>query len=714
MSEAAHRLPLGFLYAKTAAGTRVKKADLALIFSEVPAAAAGCMTQSRARAASCARNATLLPSASARAVITNSGNANSMTGPEGPLANRRMALALAEALGVAEEAILTCSTGVIGVPLPIGKIVAAVLALVHALGPDPQPVAEAIMTTDTEVKVATREVFLGGDRVSLLGIAKGSGMVHPNMATTLGYVLTDAAVTPSALDAMLRAAVDDSFNMISVDRDTSTNDAVLCLANGLAENPTIDDASSPEGKLLAAAITEVCRALARAVAADGEGARRLLTVKLTGADTRDGARALARSVVESNLTKAAMFGADPNWGRMLAAMGARAAELDLPLSPDHVRLTLQGTLVFDGKPVAFDADGVRSLLRRREIAIDIRVGDGPHEATAWGCDLSYDYVRINADYAAVLVDSPEGPVRRDTRLENKTPELKADTLVQALRYIERFSGTRAVIKYGGAAMIRDDLKDRFAEDVRLLRAVGLQPIIVHGGGTEISRVLESMGQTSRFIDGLRVTEEAHLRVVEMVLCGQINGQIVAALTRAHARAVGLSGKDGGLVSARKLLSPSGADLGFVGEVTRVDPTLLELLLGQGYLPVLSPIGMGEDGQTYNLNADAVAAETAIACRAKKLIYISDGPGILSSDGQLISEISADELATRVEDGTLDGGMVLRAQSVLRALSGGVESAHIIDGRIPHNVVAELFTSRGVGTMIRAGVPGKGEEVTRGD
>lgn len=714
MSDGPRKVPLGFLFAKAAAGTRVKKPDLALVFSEVPASAAGCLTQSKARAPSCERNATLLPSSGIRAVITNSGNANSLTGEDGVVANLRMAQAVAALLGVTEDEILTCSTGVIGMPLPVGKIVAAVPALVEALGVDPVPAAEAIMTTDTTVKIASREVFLGGDRVSVLGIAKGSGMVHPNMATTLGYILTDAAVTPAALDKLLRAAVDESFNMVSVDRETSTNDAVLGLANGLAENQLVDSDTSPEGKLLGGAFVEVCKALARAVAADGEGARRLITVHLTGARSRDEARAMARAVVESNLTKAAIFGGDPNWGRVLASIGARAAEIGAELPLGRVRLVMQDMLVYDGKPVHFDADGLRALLRRREVSIEVRVGDGEHEATSWGCDLSYDYVRINADYAAVIVESPEGPVRRDTRLEHKTPELKADALLQALRYIERFSGTRAVIKYGGAAMLRADLKDRFAEDVRLLQAVGLSPIIVHGGGPEISRTLEKMGQSSRFVDGLRVTEAEHLKVVEMVLAGQINGDIVAALTRAGARAVGLSGKDGSLISARKLASPSGADLGFVGEVVRMNPSIIELLIGQGFLPVLSPIGMGEDGHTYNLHADAVAAETAVASKAKKLIYLTDVPGILSSNGQLISELSAEELAARVEDGTVQGNVLRTAQSILRALAGGVESVHIIDGRIPHNVVAELFTSRGVGTMIRAGVPGKGEEVTRGD
>jgi acetylglutamate kinase len=715
MSEVtSHRAPQGFLFASVASGVRLKKSDLALIFCEVEAIGAGCVTQSKARAAAVEWCAARVPGDAFRAIVINSGNANSMTGPEGALANARMAAAVAGALGVPVDGVLTCSTGVIGLPLPVAKIEAAVPRLVAGLGLDPTPVAEAILTMDTTTKLASREVFLGGDRVRVLGVAKGSGMVHPNMATTLGFILTDAAVSSAVLDRLLREAIDESFHMISVDRETSTNDTVLALASGLAENAPVADLSSPEARTLGQAITEVCRALARAIAADGEGARKLVTVEVRGASDRGAARLLARAVVASNLVKTAFFGADPNWGRIMASLGAAASEHRLRFETEHLGLRLQGVPVFaEGRPVHFDVDGLRSLLRGREVHVEVSLGLGQGEATAWGCDLTYDYIRINADYSAVIVDSPDGAPRRDTRLETKTPDLKATALLQALHYIERFSGTRTVIKYGGAAMVKPDLKDRFAEDIRLLHAVGLRPIIVHGGGPEISRTLEQMGQKSTFIDGLRVTDELHVKVVEMVLAGQISGDIIAALSRAGARAVGLSGKDGNLIAARKLHSPSGADLGYVGEVTRFDPTILELLLDQGFLPVVSPLGMGEDGHTYNIDADAVAAEAAVACKARKLIYLTDVPGILSTDGSLLSELSAEELEQRMQDGTIHGSVLPKGPSILRALAGGVESVHIIDGRIPHNVVAELFTSSGVGTMIRAGAPRKEDEVSRG-
>ncbi|MCS6901808.1 MAG: acetylglutamate kinase [Myxococcales bacterium] len=291
--------------------------------------------------------------------------------------------------------------------------------------------------------------------------------------------------------------------------------------------------------------------------------------------------------------------------------------------------------------------------------------------------------------------------------------MKAEVLVQALRYIERFAGTRAMIRFGGAAVVRAELRERFASDLRLLHAVGLRPVLVHGGGPEITKMLDPLGEKVTFVGGLRVTEETHVRIDDIVLSGQISGEFIGALARAGARAVGLSGKDGRLISARKLLSPSGADLGYVGEVTKVEPSLVELLLEQGYLPLISPLGLGEDGHTYSISADAVAAEVSVACRAQKLIFLTDAPGILSTDGVLISELSAEELEARVRGGALQEAMLPQAQAALRALTGGVESVHIIDGHIPHNVVAELFTSSGAGTMIRAGAPRNEDEVARG-
>ena len=585
-------------------------------------------------------------------MVVASGNANAMCGPQAAEDDRAVARAVARAIDVHEDEVLTAATGVIGVPFPAAKVAAGADALAQALVPDPAGMAEAILTTDTTAKVARREIYVSGKRVRLLGVAKGSGMVHPNMATVLAFLVCDATIGADLLGAALRAAVADSFQMVSVDRDTSTNDAVIALANGMARAAPIDSLESDAGKAFARAVSEICVELARAVARDGEGARHLVTVRLRGADTADGARALARAVVESNLVKAALFGADPGAGRIAAALGARAAERGIPLDPSAVEIALQGsTILSQGAPTLASADALRARLREDEITIDVSVGSGAHAATAWGCDLSYDYVRINADYATVLADGPSGAVRRDHRLETKTPELKTEVLVSALRFIERFAGTRAVIRYGQTTLSRRDLALRFAEDVRLLAAVGLRPILVQAGASEL---------------------------------------VVTSLARAGVRAVGLSGADGNLFR-----------LDQSKEGLSVDPDVVETLLAKDYIPVVVP-EITEELEARGPTApgvDMVAAEIAVACGARKLIYLSEAAG-LTFGGMLVSELSAEELASRLEGGAIDERARPIARGAMRALRGGVDSVHFIDERTPHVVVAGLFTEAGVGTMAR--------------
>jgi acetylglutamate kinase len=274
-------------------------------------------------------------------------------------------------------------------------------------------------------------------------------------------------------------------------------------------------------------------------------------------------------------------------------------------------------------------------------------------------------------------------------------------VVEALRYIQKFSGTRAVIKYGGAAMVDPVLKRSFAQDVVLLQAAGLRPVIVHGGGPEITRMLEKLGHQTQFVDGQRVTSAEDMRVVEMVLTGKVNTEIVGLINTLGGRAIGLSGKDARLLQARKQPPrPGKPDLGFVGDIEAVDPAILETLLGGGYMPVVSPVGLGSDGASFNINADVAAAEIALAARAKKLIFLTDVAGILDENGQRLSELKAPELAARAREGrTIKGGMAVKAAGILRALEGGVEAVHVVDGREPHSVVVELFTEKGVGTLI---------------
>jgi len=279
--------------------------------------------------------------------------------------------------------------------------------------------------------------------------------------------------------------------------------------------------------------------------------------------------------------------------------------------------------------------------------------------------------------------------------------MRRDLIVEALKYIQKFAGTRAVIKYGGAAMVEPDLRRSFAQDVVLLQAAGLRPLIVHGGGPEITRTLDRLGQKSEFVDGQRVTGTAEMGVVEMVLTGKVNTELVGLITTLGGSAMGMSGKDAHLIRARKQLpKPGKPDLGLVGEVESINAEVLAMLLDKQYIPVISPVGLGSDGTSYNINADHVAAEIAVAAQARKLIFLTDVPGILDENGGLLGELSTADLHGRLQDGkAVKGGMAVKSKAVLRALEGGVEAVHVVDGREPHSVVVELFTEKGVGTLV---------------
>ena len=692
------KIPRGFSYAGIHSGIKAARSDLALVFSEVACSAAGCFTVNAARAAPIRDAAGRLPARGVRAIVANSGNANALVGPTGDTDCRDVCSAVARALDVDPDAVLGASTGVLGVRLPVQKLVSAAPQLAASRGSAIELAAAAIMTTDTRPKLSSHSLKVGAADVSIAAFAKGSGMVAPELATVLAFLTTDAAVTPPVLDKALRRAVRQSFDMLNVDGDMSTNDAVIAMANGLAGNSPIEE-GSPEYDAFAGALETVCVDLARQIAEDGDGATKLLEVRVQGAPDVEMARDLARAVVGSNLVKASIFGADPNWGRVLAAVGARVGTRKWPIDPTQASVSVQGTCVYgDGEPTTVDAAALRAKMREPHVVVVVALTEGSDAATAYGCDMSYDYVKVNADYTSQTHASPDGTVARDGRLTNYSPGFKHALLVEALSYIARFTNKRAVIKYGGAAMVKDSLKASFANDINLLRSAGLLPVIVHGGGPEITQTMEILGRgKSEFIDGVRVTAREDVKVVEMVLTGKVNTEIVSLLNQSSAHAVGVSGKDAGLLRARKLVTER--DLGMVGEVTHVNHELLEVLLDKRYVPVVSPVGLGEDGEGYNINADSAAAEIAIALHAYKLIYLTDVPGILVN-GELVSQIGAAELVAKIEDGTIKGGMVAKAKSILRAIEGGVESVHIIDGRTAHSVIAELFTDRGVGTLIR--------------
>ena len=275
---------------------------------------------------------------------------------------------------------------------------------------------------------------------------------------------------------------------------------------------------------------------------------------------------------------------------------------------------------------------------------------------------------------------------------------KKNLLLEALSYIKRFNGKIVVIKYGGAAMIEEQLKHDFAQDIVLLQSLGMLPVIVHGGGPEVSKAMEQLGQEVSFIDGLRVTSSENLKVAEMVLSGTINKEIIAHLNTFGGKAVGVSGKDGLLIEARKKAHKGGVDLGFVGEIESVNPELLLVLLKQGFLPVVSPIGLGKAGITYNINADTTASRIAVSLGAYKIIFMSDVDGVLEK-GKLRRQLSAREAENLIKKNVIGGGMAPKVEAGLFCVKNGVESAQIINGTDSHSVIAELFTDQGIGTKI---------------
>jgi len=278
---------------------------------------------------------------------------------------------------------------------------------------------------------------------------------------------------------------------------------------------------------------------------------------------------------------------------------------------------------------------------------------------------------------------------------------KARTLVEALPWLRAFAGKTLVIKYGGHAMTDEACKASFAQDVVLLQHVGIRPVVVHGGGPQIDSALERMGIKSTFVQGLRVTDEPTMGVVEMVLAGQVNGEVVTSVTNAGGRAVGLSGRDATCILGRKIEPREGEpDIGRVGEVVRVDPRIIRTLLDDGFLPIIAPVAVDAAGKALNINADTVAGRVAGALGAEKLVLLTDIAGILDREKKLINELSERDAERAIEDGTVTGGMIPKVRSCLDALAQGVGSVHVIDGRVPHALLLEIFTDRGVGTVIR--------------
>ncbi|MGI6065195.1 MAG: bifunctional glutamate N-acetyltransferase/amino-acid acetyltransferase ArgJ [Bacillota bacterium] len=394
--------PLGFkaagVNAEIKAGNKTKP-DVAVIYSETIAAVGGVFTQNLVKAAPVLLSQQVVAGGKAQAVVVNSGNANACTGEEGSETARLMADWAAELLHINKDYVLVASTGVIGVQMPREKIHTgikkAVISLSDQGGHD---AARAIMTTDLESKEVAVRVCLGETQVTIGGMAKGSGMIHPNMATMLAFITTDTAIDQKVLQKAVKAAADKSFNMITVDGDTSTNDSMIVLANGAASNPMIEE-NSADFPLFQEALDYVCIELAKMMAKDGEGASKLIEVQVKNASTKEDAKKTAKAVVSSNLVKSAMFGEDANWGRIICAAGYSGAQFQ----PDLVDIWLKSAAGMEkmadkGRGLAFNEDKAKKILEEKEITVIIDFNDGNEEAVAWGCDLTYDYVKINADY----------------------------------------------------------------------------------------------------------------------------------------------------------------------------------------------------------------------------------------------------------------------------------------------------------------------------
>jgi glutamate N-acetyltransferase/amino-acid N-acetyltransferase len=387
----------GFRSAGVRCGIKARGLDLALIASDCPANAAGVFTQSTVVGAPVSLSRERVRRGVVRAIVANSGCSNVAMGGRGMRDARTMTALAARSVGCKPDEVLVASTGVIGHPLPMEKIEAGIFAAGRALRAEGlSKAARAILTTDLTPKCASLRTRIDGRNVTLAGIAKGSGMIEPNLATMLSFLITDAAVAPPLLRKLLRAAADESYNRVTVDGETSTSDTVLLLANGRAGNSLLRDATSAGARRFAAALGELTQELARAIARDGEGATKLVTVRVSGARRADDALRAAKRIANSMLVKTALFGRDPNWGRILQTAGAARVAIAL----ERAEVRLGGVTVFrNGSPTGAAARRRAGLaLARKEVDVELDLGVGRHAATVWTCDLSYDYVEINAEY----------------------------------------------------------------------------------------------------------------------------------------------------------------------------------------------------------------------------------------------------------------------------------------------------------------------------
>lgn len=389
--------PKGYIGAGIKAGLKKSgKEDLAMLVSEVPASVGAVFTQNKMAAAPVIVSRRVVEKGIVRALIVNAGCANACTGQQGLVDAQAMVRMTAELLAVPDDQVLVCSTGVIGQYLPMGKVAAGIKSVYGELAQEKgEDVALAIQTTDTFIKKTCYELTLGGKTVTIAGIAKGAGMIHPNMATMLGFVTTDAAVAPAMLQKAAKQAADDSFNLVVVDGDSSTNDTFAVIANGMAGNSLIDSVDHPDYPAFYQALLTVAQDLAKLIAHDGEGATKFLEVKVTGAVSREEAKCAAMAIAKSPLVKTAFFGEDPNWGRIVCAAGYSGAAMDA----EKVSLTIGGiSVVKNGMGDVADEAALHEAMTQHDILMEINLAVGDASISVWTCDLTYEYVKINGEY----------------------------------------------------------------------------------------------------------------------------------------------------------------------------------------------------------------------------------------------------------------------------------------------------------------------------
>ena len=577
--------------------------------------------------------------------------------------------------------VLVCSTGLIGIPMPMAPIESGIPKLCAQVstagGSD---AARAIMTTDTKPKEAVATI--GAATVG--GMAKGAAMLSPAMATMLAVVTTDAAIDRAALQRALARAVAESFDCLDCRRGTLHQRHRARARERSRRRSRSRTASPTRSPRCARRSPNRWRAMPKV--------RRSSCASASSAPAPTPMPASPRGVANSQLVQCSLNGADPYWGRILSELGASGALLD----PERVDISYNGVVVCrDG--IACDHDAA---------ALGERDGRARHRdplrpaPRARRSDDAHDrpVPRVHRrEPADVVSQSPVGsavPVSERVRDAGE----KAQILSEALPYIREFSGRTVVIKYGGHAMENAELADLFATDVVLMRLVGMNPIVVHGGGPQITDLMRKLGKEPTFVDGRRVTDEETMDIVRMALVGKVNREIVASVNRHGSYAVGLSGEDAGLIR----VDQRDPRLGFVGDVRAIDPTMVFRLLREELIPIIATVGVDDAGQAYNVNADTVAGAIAEAVDAEKLVYLTDVAGVYGDwpdETSLISRIDVDGLDALVASGKISDGMIPKLESCVAALRHGVRRAHILDGRLPHALLLEFFTREGVGTMV---------------